>query len=321
MRALGFCVGSTTLGSWPSSSTQAGLRGGRSRRQTQMPRRDSRPSSDSGAANSRPIFTVDIFNEGVDIPEVDTMLLLRPTESATVFLQQLGRGLRWARGKSVLTVLDFIGQAHADYRFDIRFRAMIGGTRRQVERAAVEHGFPLMPPGCAIRLDEIAQEIVLENLQLAIRSTRRGLMDDLRGLPRNHDLERVPRAQLVRPPRLYLEPGLWFDVHRGFGAPFGTFAPAPPQERPSSTGARADAPRRRRRALRAWRSWLSAADRPLGAAWTREERLQWMLFAALGSESGRWPSFRRRVRGASGRRSSFDSNSLDLLDVLRERIA
>ena len=83
----------------------------------------------------RAIFTVDIFNEGIDIPEVDTILLLRPTESATVFLQQLGRGLRWAEGKSVLTVLDFIGQAHADYRFDIRFRAMVGGTRRQVERA------------------------------------------------------------------------------------------------------------------------------------------------------------------------------------------
>ena len=52
---------------------------------------------------------------GIDIPAVDTILLLRPTESATVFLQQLGRGLRWTEGKSVLTVLDFIGQAHANY--------------------------------------------------------------------------------------------------------------------------------------------------------------------------------------------------------------
>ena len=59
-----------------------------------------------------------------------------------MFLQQLGRGLRWAEGKSVLTVLDFIGQAHADYRFDIRYRAMIGGTRRQIERALGE-GFPV----------------------------------------------------------------------------------------------------------------------------------------------------------------------------------
>ena len=91
-----------------------------------------------------------------------------------MFLQQFGRGLRWAQGKSVLTVLDFIGQAHAEYRFDIKFRALLGGTRRQIERAAL-NGFPLLPPGCAIRLDEIAQEIILENLRTAIRSTRRGL--------------------------------------------------------------------------------------------------------------------------------------------------
>ena len=50
------------------------------------------------------IFAVDLFNEGLDIPEVDTVLFLRPTESATVFLQQLGRGLRLTRGKTVLTV-------------------------------------------------------------------------------------------------------------------------------------------------------------------------------------------------------------------------
>ena len=55
------------------------------------------------------LFTVDLFNEGVDVPEIDTVLFLRPTESATVFLQQLGRGLRLADDKPCLTVLDFIG--------------------------------------------------------------------------------------------------------------------------------------------------------------------------------------------------------------------
>jgi ERCC4-related helicase len=54
----------------------------------------------------RVVFAVDLFNEGLDIPEIDTLLLLRPTESATLFLQQLGRGLRRTHGKSVLTVLD-----------------------------------------------------------------------------------------------------------------------------------------------------------------------------------------------------------------------
>jgi len=56
------------------------------------------------------IFVVDLYNEGVDIPEVDTILFLRPTESLTVFLQQLGRGLRLSEGKDCLTVLDFICQ-------------------------------------------------------------------------------------------------------------------------------------------------------------------------------------------------------------------
>jgi superfamily II DNA or RNA helicase len=181
MRALGFCVGIHHAHFMADRFNAAGLPSvaldGNTDAETRL-----QAVWQLRRGELRAIFTVDIFNEGVDIPEVDTILLLRPTESATVFLQQLGRGLRWAEGKSVLTVLDFIGQAHAEYRFDIRYRAMIGGTRRQVERA-LEKGFPLMPPGCAIRLDEIAQEIVLENLRSSIKNTRRGLVDDLRGLP------------------------------------------------------------------------------------------------------------------------------------------
>ncbi len=68
------------------------------------------------------LFTIDVFNEGVDIPEADTVLFLRPTESATVFLQQLGRGPRLHREKECLTVLDFIGNARREFRFDLRFR-------------------------------------------------------------------------------------------------------------------------------------------------------------------------------------------------------
>lgn len=55
------------------------------------------------------LFTVDMFNEGVDIPSIDTVLFLRPTQSPTIFLQQLGRGLRKDENKKYLTVLDFIG--------------------------------------------------------------------------------------------------------------------------------------------------------------------------------------------------------------------
>ena len=71
------------------------------------------------------IFVVDIYNEGVDIPEINTVLFLRPTESLTIFLQQLGRGLRLAEGKECLTVLDFIGQANKRYTFEEKFRALL----------------------------------------------------------------------------------------------------------------------------------------------------------------------------------------------------
>jgi len=79
---------------------------------------------------------------------VDTVLFLRPTESATVFLQQLGRGLRLSEGKECLTAIDFVGHMHAKFRFDRRFRAILGGTRKQILRE-VQQGFPRLPPGCS----------------------------------------------------------------------------------------------------------------------------------------------------------------------------
>ena len=101
------------------------------------------------------VFAVDLFNEGIDVPEIDTVLFLRPTESATVFLQQLGRGLRQVEGKDCLTVLDFIGQASKQFRFDQRYRALTGASRAEVKRQ-VEQGFPLLPAGCSIQLDKVA---------------------------------------------------------------------------------------------------------------------------------------------------------------------
>src|SRR5581483_2513360 len=93
------------------------------------------------AGTLRCIFSVDVFNEGLDVPDVDTVLFLRPTESITVFLQQFGRGLRHAPGKACLTVLDFIGQQHRKFRFDLRYRALTGAPRRALERH-LEEGFP-----------------------------------------------------------------------------------------------------------------------------------------------------------------------------------
>jgi superfamily II DNA or RNA helicase/HKD family nuclease len=129
------------------------------------------------------VFAVDLFNEGVDVPEIDTVLFLRPTESATVFLQQLGRGLRLSEGKECLTVLDFIGRAHRSFRFDLRYRALVGGTRGEVERQ-IEAGFPVLPAGCAIELDRESSRVVLENLKHAIGRGTKALEAELREVAR-----------------------------------------------------------------------------------------------------------------------------------------
>ncbi len=110
------------------------------------------------------IFTVDLFNEGIDIPEINTILFLRPTESLTVFLQQLGRGLRLCDGKECLTVLDFIGQSNKNYNFVDKYRALIGKTKKSVE-AYVKEGFEVLPKGCFIKLEKQATEYVLRNIR------------------------------------------------------------------------------------------------------------------------------------------------------------
>ncbi len=112
------------------------------------------------------LFVVDIFNEGVDIPEIDTVLFLRPTESLTVFLQQLGRGLRLSEGKECLTVLDFVGNARPEYDFEGKFRALIGKTNTSTLEE-LERDFPHLPLGCSIVLEKKAKEIILKNIRSA----------------------------------------------------------------------------------------------------------------------------------------------------------
>lgn len=118
------------------------------------------------------LFVVDIFNEGVDIPEIDTVLFLRPTESLTIFLQQLGRGLRLYPGKQVLTVLDFVAQANINYDFASRFRALLTKTGANVEKQVAE-GFTLVPSGCHVMMEEKAQRYILDNIHSAIYNVNR----------------------------------------------------------------------------------------------------------------------------------------------------
>ena len=110
------------------------------------------------------IFVVDIYNEGVDIPEVNTVLFLRPTESLTIFLQQLGRGLRLSDGKECLTVLDFIGQANRKYNFEEKFEALLANTKHSVQHE-LKNGFVSVPKGCYIQLEKKTAKAILDNIK------------------------------------------------------------------------------------------------------------------------------------------------------------
>lgn len=118
------------------------------------------------------LFVVDIFNEGVDMPEIDTLLFLRPTESLTIFLQQLGRGLRLSEGKECLTVLDFVGNAREEYDFSNKFRALVGKSQTSILEE-IENDFPHLPLGCSIVLQKRAREVILRNIKNAIINQRK----------------------------------------------------------------------------------------------------------------------------------------------------
>jgi superfamily II DNA or RNA helicase/HKD family nuclease len=187
MRALAFCVSKEHAAYMARVFREAGLAAEHLVAESDAEHRR-RTLERLAAGEVQVVCSVDLFNEGLDVPEVDTVLLLRPTESATIFLQQLGRGLRHAPGKACLTVLDFIGMQHRQFRFDLRLRAMTGLPRTQVP-AAVEAGFPFLPSGCHVELDAVATRTVLENLRSQVAPRRDALVAEVRSA-RTTDLAR-----------------------------------------------------------------------------------------------------------------------------------
>lgn len=179
MRAIGFCVSVAHAEYMTSVFNKHGIAA-----QTVVgsTARDERTQALSNLRDgvTQILFTVDVFNEGVDVPSLDTVLLLRPTESATLFQQQLGRGLRRSDGKALLTVLDFIGQQHREFRFVDKFRAMASGAAADIERQ-VDEGFGYLPSGSQISLDRVSREIVLENIRSAVRGALSTLAREIQG--------------------------------------------------------------------------------------------------------------------------------------------
>jgi hypothetical protein len=230
MRALGFCVsidharfmakhfkqhGVPAVAVWgdsPPTERTAALR-------------------DLAAGKVRVVFSVDLFNEGVDVPAVDTVLMLRPTESPTLFLQQLGRGLRRSKGKTFCTVLDFVGTHRREFRFDRRYRALIGGTRRDIEKA-VQQGFPFLPAGCYMQLDEKAAEIVLRSLREAIPTRWPARVEELRVIHAaypNVTLSKYLEESGLDLPDVYDGSRGWSDLCEAAGVPI---APVGAHEKP-----------------------------------------------------------------------------------------
>lgn len=133
--------------------------------------KDERDKAKSGLINGKYkfAFVVDLYNEGVDIPEVNTILFLRPTESLTVFLQQLGRGLRLSDNKECLTVLDYVGQAHKNYNFYEKFSS-IARKKGKFLKEEIENGFITLPKGCHLHMEKQAKEYILRNINSFINN-------------------------------------------------------------------------------------------------------------------------------------------------------
>ena len=200
MRAIGFCSGvkhaRAMAEEFERVRIDAEARGQRGLRAEALDGSDSLERRDEVIARLRRgevhiVFVTDLFNEGVDIPEVDTVLFMRPTDSLTVFVQQLGRGLRLcqATGKDCLTVLDFVGQYRKEFRFADRLGAMLADPSVSIE-GQVEGGFTALPPGCSITLERIAREQVLSNIRAQIQSQRARMIESLKRL--RERLERTP---------------------------------------------------------------------------------------------------------------------------------
>lgn len=226
MRCLGFCVSVEHARFMAARFARHGIPAVAVWGDTPRPVRE-QALRDLAAGTVRAVFSVDLFNEGVDVPAVDTVLMLRPTESPTLFLQQLGRGLRKAHGKAYCTVLDFVGLHRQEFRFDRRYRALLGGTRRDIEHA-VRQRFPFLPAGCHMQLDQKSTEIVLRSLREAIPTRWPAKVEELRSIRQtlpDVDLARFLHESGLDVEDVYDGGKSWSDLLAAAGA--ATLEPGP----------------------------------------------------------------------------------------------
>ena len=154
------------------------------------------------------LVTVDLYNEGIDLPMVDTLLLLRPTQSPVLFQQQIGRGLRLSPGKESCLVLDFVGQHRAEFRFDRLLSSLTGLSRRELVDG-VENGFGSLPPGCHIHLQRQTREQVLQGLRSLTSQNWRRLKTELQTYAALRGRSSIQLADFLHDQALELE-----DIYR-----------------------------------------------------------------------------------------------------------
>ena len=288
MRAIGFCVSVQHARCMGEAFTRAGI--------PALAVTGASPPEERAGALDRLrrrevniILTVDLYNEGVDLPEIDTVLFLRPTESATVFLQQLGRGLRRSRDKAVLTALDFVGQQRREFRFDAKLCALTGSTRHELRRR-LDEGFHVMPAGTEISLDEMSQEIILEGLRAQLNPTWRSTVGELRELAGRrgdcalttflHESERELRSVVSTPSAIGHS---WTLLREQAGLPVPARGPAHARiVRRARALAHVDDPER----LRLYRRVLTGGLGPLDALDGRELTLVEMLVFTVWPDGG-----------------------------------
>jgi hypothetical protein len=262
-----------------------------------------------------------LFNEGVDVPTIDTLLMLRPTESPLLFLQQLGRGLRKSAGKTICTVLDFVGQHRREFRYDRRFRALLGGSRQSVLKQ-VEGGFPFLPAGCHMELDRVASERIIESIKRSVPTRWREKAVELSTLEQEQpgiSLGRFLAASGLDLEDIYAGNHSWSDLREEAGLQMHT---AGPHEK---TLRRAcgrlfhvdDSDR-----LDFWREWLKSDSPPDVATMSeRERRLIRMLLAQLLDQIS--DNEMTLVQGVEllSDHPQVRAELVELFDVLSERIS
>jgi len=261
------------------------------------------------------LCTCDLYNEGVDLPFADTLLLLRPTASAMLFMQQLGRGLRRHQGKASCLVLDFIGRHRTEFRLDTVLSALSGVSKARLKRA-VEEGFPFLPSGCVLQLDAVARDEVLRSFEVFSAQARR-LVSEVRELAAEHG-GRLTLGQFLGATgrdldEVYTDDGGWTTLRRRAGLSSETDEETEDLSRRLGWLTHVDEPTR----LRGWRRLVEPAS-PKPETQLEVQRLAMLDFQLnhrgilnVAEETARYLTERPEIR----------SELLELADALEDKVA